>query len=251
MGKERCITNEEGKIRLSQYDRERLQYLLLEESGLKDKLENARQRLMGYVEKLVWKHILGDESCSVFPGCYRICKTTDTLSIIFKEDFGIEVPKFKREDLMDEVDNFILVSLSKRIPDIFGEKPIYYRNSQSFYTETRFANRIKKLASREELKTLENLIYEYISASVEVSGYLKELRTPARSSWRRYEAFGKFFNLSQLYEYSPELAFRMKYDILQLVDPEEESLTMQGFDKHPGEFSIGQNIDRLKVILGM
>lgn len=249
MEKARCITNEDRKIRLCQYDKERLNYLLLDESGLRDNLEIAKQRLAEYVERLIWKRILGDESCSVFPGCYRICRTTSSLSIVFKGDFGIDVPKFKKEELIGEVEDFVIINLTKEIPDIFDEKQLYYKNNKSFYTETRFAARIKKLASKEELKTLENLIYEYINACVEICSFMKDLRAPAKSSWRYFEVFGKFFNLGQLYDYSPELALRMKYDILHLVDPEDNSQTLQDFAKHPSEFSVEQNIDRLKVIL--
>lgn len=249
--KNHILSNTDRKIRLTNYDRSRLYRLLLKESGLEDEIEEKKSRVDKYCEKLIWKYIIPDNFGDIYPGCERICNKINSFIIVFEQDFDITVPSFKKADLMPEIQNFMIVKLEKYIPNIFQEAPVWYsRTNSNYYTGLRFAPRIKQLATKDELKTLNNLMHDYISAEINCYNYLKDTRVASRNSWERYIDFGKFFNLGALYDYNHEYAFRMKYDILGIVDPEpKDESTDMAFEKSPAEFTALQNIDRLRQIL--
>ena len=247
----RYLLDAERKIRLTQYDRRRLYYALLKEEGLQEKQEECRMRLSEYCEKLTKKYIMGEELCSIYPGCKRLCNTVSSFVIVYHADFDIDIPDFDIDtDRMLPPEDFVPINFSESLPDLFNEGSSWYRRNQSFYKETRFAPRIKKVAKKEEINTLKNLIHEYINAEIEVKGFLRDTKTKSKSRYTRdLEPFGKFYNLGALYDYNSEFGLRMKYEILNIVDPEPIEENPHTFDKHPGEFTTEQNIERLKQIL--
>ena len=250
MERKNVITNSERRIRLTQYDKERLYSLLYLESGLKERLEECRDRVSEYCEKLIFKYLFTERMIAIFPKSTRISRRIQRVTIVFCE-LNIDIPKFKKEDLVPKIDDYIEFNLKTPIPNIFNEKTIWFRNSPNFFTDSTFIARIKKVASDIEMKTLKSLVYEYIECLVESVSFLKEERWPSKSNWKKYIDFGNYYTLGTLYDHNQEYGLRMKYDILLLEDVELTDGEKMDFKKHPSEISLEKNIERVKCILNL
>jgi hypothetical protein len=244
---EKIITNSERKIRLSQYDRNRLYSVLLAESGIEDRVIECSGNLTKIVEQLFVKYIIPDTLEDCYPGCERLSNGMDIVYIDIKDDFNINFPKFSIEkDLVRTPSTKISIRFSKSYPMVLNERSYCYTSEEG---DKRFADSIKKLASNDDLNLLETALIDLVNALLLKATYLKELRTSPTRSWRGICELGKFFNLGALYDYNREWGYIMKYRILGIRDfKEKEKERIE--KKDTNDLSPLEHISVLKQILG-
>ena len=245
---ERKLTNLDRKIRLSQYDRDRLYSRLLEDSGILDRIRECQANLSKIAEQLFLKYIIPDALGDCYPGCERLSATMDYIYIYFNKDFDICYPNFNEKvDLVKPIVDAISVKFSKEYPKVLIERSWNKNDNPEF----RFAGKIKKLASKGDLMLLETALVDLVDAHILKATYLKELRTFNPRSWRGACNLGKFFNLGALYDYNQEWGYIMKYDIMKLVDEDETKEPNNNLRlKDADGLSLNEHVEALRRVLG-
>lgn len=254
------ISEAERKIRLTNWERKLLYGKLLEESGLRKKYVSSVNELSRYCETLIQKYIIKGDLESTFPGCKRICNLLGNATIMFNLDFGMVLPNLKTEeqdvDIVEPLNQYVNITFES-IPIIFEEESVYrlLRDGKN-NSPKRLINILKSKIDYTETTKIKYLLSNCIQSNVELCAFLHE--TACCKVYSKYHKeitpFGKFYNLGQLYDYNHELAFRYKYEVLGIVDPEtsdeeDNNNALGKFKNDPSNLDVDQNIVRLRSLL--
>lgn len=218
--KNRYILEEEKKIRLCFDDNLKLRDTIMKDSGIQERVEENLRRITEYCEMLVYKYVISPELKEVYPGCGRICNRMNTINLYLFQDFNLNpttVP-FLRDF------NTVSINFTKSIPELLDE-----RNKEC---GNRFFSIFNRKGTEIEKRSLVGLVHEYAESR-------SELESVKRLNWK---------TLGELYDSNKEYALLMKYEVLNLVNPDEEDMML--LDKPTKELSIKQNIARVRLILG-
>lgn len=232
----RVIEPSDRLIRLDMSQRKTLYTKLKEMAGLPQKIEAATKELAKYCEHLYETRVIPGHLGNIYPGCLRLCKTTEFYSV-FYDSFDIELPKKSEKESWyrsETREPKVTMEFSKEYIDIVPPEVSCTKwcsdRELRMKKDRNFSELIKKYSTPEEVSIVRYYLRQCLAAIIESNNFLAEYSTKRKSWIGGAIELGVFNTLGQLERFNPEWALIMKYDILGLGKKKEEMKTLAETD---------------------